>query len=53
MLELDEEARKRGLTFLNELGADPAGIDHMNGMRSVDRIKAKGGRVAVICFILR
>ncbi len=31
MLELDAEARKRGLTFLNELGADP-GIDHMSGM---------------------
>ena len=44
MLELDKEARKRGLTFLNELGADP-GIDHMNGMRAVDRIKAKGGEL--------
>jgi saccharopine dehydrogenase-like NADP-dependent oxidoreductase len=44
MLEMDAEARKRGLTFLNELGADP-GIDHMNGMRSVDKIKDKGGRL--------
>jgi saccharopine dehydrogenase-like NADP-dependent oxidoreductase len=44
MLEMDEEARKRGLTFLNELGADP-GIDHMNGMRSVDKIKEKGGEL--------
>ncbi|RLD20689.1 MAG: saccharopine dehydrogenase [Bacteroidetes bacterium] len=44
MLELHEKARNRGLTLLNELGADP-GIDHMNGMRSVDRIKAKGGEL--------
>ncbi len=44
MLAMDAEARKRGLTFLNELGADP-GIDHMNGMRSVDKIKAKGGEL--------
>jgi saccharopine dehydrogenase (NADP+, L-glutamate forming) len=44
MLEMDEKARNRGLTFLNELGADP-GIDHMNGMRSIDKIKAKGGEL--------
>ena len=44
MWELDEEARQRGLTFLNELGADP-GIDHMNGMRAIDKIKAKGGEI--------
>jgi saccharopine dehydrogenase-like NADP-dependent oxidoreductase len=44
MLELDKKARNRGLTFLNELGADP-GIDHMNGMRSVDKIKEKGGEL--------
>ena len=44
MLELHEKARNRGLTFLNELGADP-GIDHMNGMRAVDKIKAKGGEL--------
>ncbi len=44
MYELDEEAHRRGLTFLNELGADP-GIDHMSGMRSVDKIKAKGGEL--------
>jgi saccharopine dehydrogenase-like NADP-dependent oxidoreductase len=44
MYELDEEARKKGLTFLNELGADP-GIDHMNGMRSIEKIRAKGGEL--------
>lgn len=44
MIDMHEEAKERGLTFLNELGADP-GIDHMNGMRSIDHIKAKGGEL--------
>lgn len=44
MLDLNEKARNRGLTFLNELGADP-GIDHMNGMRAVDKIKENGGEL--------
>ena len=44
MWELSETARNKGLTFLNELGADP-GIDHMNGMRAVDKIRSKGGEL--------
>ena len=44
MWELSEEAARKGLTFLNELGADP-GIDHMNGMKAVDRIRSKGGDI--------
>ena len=44
MFGMHEEAKKKGLTFLNELGADP-GIDHMSGMRSVDKIKEKGGKL--------
>ena len=44
MMELHEEAKERGLTFLNELGADP-GIDHMNGMRSIEGIKHRGGEL--------
>ncbi len=42
MMDMHEEAKEKGLTFLNELGADP-GIDHMNGMRSIDKIRKKGG----------
>ena len=42
MIDMHDEAKEKGLTFLNELGADP-GIDHMNGMRSVDKIREKGG----------
>ncbi len=42
MIDLHEAAKQKGLTLLNELGADP-GIDHMNGMRSIDKIRIKGG----------
>ena len=44
MIDMHEEAKEKGLTFLNELGADP-GIDHMNGMRSIDKIKEIGGEL--------
>ncbi|MEN8798356.1 MAG: saccharopine dehydrogenase C-terminal domain-containing protein [Flavobacteriaceae bacterium] len=44
MMDLHQEAKEKGLTFLNELGADP-GIDHMNGMRSIDNIRQKGGEL--------
>ena len=44
MIDMDGQAREKGLTFLNELGADP-GIDHMSGMRSIDSIRAKGGEL--------
>ena len=44
MIAMHEEAKEKGLTFLNELGADP-GIDHMNGMRSIDKIRKKGGEL--------
>lgn len=42
MQNMDEEAREKGLVFLNELGVDP-GIDHMSAMRIIHRIRAKGG----------
>lgn len=44
MVDMHTEAKTKGLTFLNELGADP-GIDHMNGMRSIDRVRDKGGKI--------
>ena len=42
MKSFDEEARAKGLLFLNECGLDP-GIDHMSAMQVIDRIKASGG----------
>jgi saccharopine dehydrogenase-like NADP-dependent oxidoreductase len=44
MLVLDEEAKKAGLLFLNEMGLDP-GIDHMSAMRIIDTIHANEGAV--------
>ncbi|QCW98585.1 saccharopine dehydrogenase [Aggregatimonas sangjinii] len=41
---LDEEAKKKGLVFMNEIGLDP-GIDHMSAMQILDRIREKGGKI--------
>ena len=44
MKSFDEEARLKGILFLNECGLDP-GIDHMSAMHVIDRIKAGGGEL--------
>ncbi len=44
MQELDEEAKKNNLVFMNEIGLDP-GIDHMSAMKVLDEIRAKGGKI--------
>ena len=44
MQELDEEAKKNNLIFMNEVGLDP-GIDHMSAMKVIDEIRAKGGKM--------
>ena len=44
MRALDGLARRRGLLFLNETGADP-GIDHMQAARLLRRVREQGGRV--------
>jgi saccharopine dehydrogenase (NADP+, L-glutamate forming) len=41
---LHEEALKRDVLLLNEIGLDP-GIDHMSAMKIIHEIKAKGGTV--------
>jgi len=41
---LDEEAKAKGLVFMNEIGLDP-GIDHMSAMQVIDRIRGKGGKM--------
>jgi saccharopine dehydrogenase-like NADP-dependent oxidoreductase len=43
---LDEEARRKGVLLLNEIGVDP-GIDHMSAMRIIDRIRRENGRIDV------
>jgi saccharopine dehydrogenase (NADP+, L-glutamate forming) len=44
MMQLNRDAEKAGLLFLNEIGLDP-GIDHMTAMRIIDHIHGKGGKV--------
>lgn len=44
MKALDEEAKAKGLVFMNEIGLDP-GIDHMSAMQVIDRIKDQGGKM--------
>ncbi|MGA6925671.1 MAG: saccharopine dehydrogenase C-terminal domain-containing protein, partial [Desulfosarcina sp.] len=44
MQALDAPARAKGLTFLNEVGADP-GLDHMSAMQIIDRVRQEGGRI--------
>ncbi len=44
MEALDQEAKDKGLIFLNEIGLDP-GIDHMSAMRIIDDVHARGGKI--------
>jgi saccharopine dehydrogenase-like NADP-dependent oxidoreductase len=44
MQAMDNEVRKAGVIFLNEIGLDP-GIDHMSAMKIIDSIHNKGGKV--------
>jgi saccharopine dehydrogenase (NAD+, L-glutamate forming) len=44
MQELDDEAKDKGLIFMNEIGVDP-GIDHMSAMKVIDTIRAKNGKL--------
>ncbi|RAJ18111.1 saccharopine dehydrogenase family protein [Olleya aquimaris] len=44
MQDLDEQAKSKGLVFMNEIGVDP-GIDHMSAMQVIDQIRDKGGKI--------
>ena len=44
MQALDDEAKTKGLIFMNEIGVDP-GLDHMSAMQVINRIRAKGGEI--------
>ncbi len=45
MHELNDEASKKGILFMCEMGLDP-GIDHMSAMQIIDKIKLKGGIIS-------
>ncbi|MFL1012494.1 saccharopine dehydrogenase family protein [Flavisericum labens] len=44
MRDLNEEAIKKRLILMNEIGVDP-GIDHMSAMHVLDRIRDQGGKI--------
>lgn len=44
MRELDAAAKNAGIIILNEIGVDP-GIDHLSGMKIIDEIHHRGGKV--------
>ncbi len=44
MMKLDEDVKKNGLLFLNEMGLDP-GIDHMDIMQLKEKVENKGGEI--------
>ena len=44
MKKLNDEAVKKNLLFLNEIGVDP-GIDHMSAMKIIDDVYNNGGKV--------
>ena len=44
MQALDQEARAKGLVFVNECGVDP-GIDHMSTMEILHRLKREGANI--------
>jgi saccharopine dehydrogenase (NADP+, L-glutamate forming) len=44
MMELDEEAKKAGITVFNEIGVDP-GVDHLSAVLTIDEVHKAGGKV--------
>jgi len=44
MQSLYEQAKADKLIFMNEIGLDP-GIDHISAMKTIDKIRAKGGKM--------
>jgi saccharopine dehydrogenase (NADP+, L-glutamate forming) len=43
MRALDEEAKRAGITVLNEVGVDP-GIDHLYAVKKISEVHAQGGK---------
>lgn len=44
MRALDDEAKKAGITILNEIGLDP-GIDHLYAVKMIDNVHRAGGKI--------
>jgi len=44
MLELEEEAKKAGITVMNEIFLDP-GIDHLYAVKTIEKVHKAGGKI--------
>lgn len=44
MLELEDDAKKAGITVMNEIGMDP-GIDHLYAVKMIDEVHKAGGKI--------
>ena len=44
MAELDDEAKKAGITVFNEIGLDP-GIDHLYAVKTIDEVHRAGKKI--------
>ena len=44
MLELEEEAKRAGITVMNEIGLDP-GIDHLYAIKTIEEVHKAGGKI--------
>ncbi|KAK9766504.1 saccharopine dehydrogenase (NADP+, L-glutamate-forming) [Basidiobolus ranarum] len=44
MMAYDEEAKKAGVTIMNEIGLDP-GIDHLYAVKTIDEVHKEGGKI--------
>jgi saccharopine dehydrogenase-like NADP-dependent oxidoreductase len=45
MSDLDNDAHRKGILILNEMGLDP-GIDHMSAMSMIKSVKTRGGKIS-------
>jgi saccharopine dehydrogenase-like NADP-dependent oxidoreductase len=45
MKELDQEAKRKNVLLMNEVGLDP-GIDHASAMKIIDELHAKGAHIS-------
>jgi saccharopine dehydrogenase (NADP+, L-glutamate forming) len=44
MLALEEDAKKAGITVMNEIGLDP-GIDHLYAVKTIEEVHKAGGKI--------
>lgn len=42
--KMEKDVKKKGLLFMNELGADP-GLDHMSAVKIFDDVRQRGGEI--------